>query len=109
MEALFPILAMAIDDDSIWLAMLSRFKVCLWSLPEQRWGPSMAVDLCGERPEAFFFTPSALKDRPSLSLIVVRKNGTMAELWPHRDDYTDSPICKSPLMAAVPLVTTCKF
>ncbi|CAK7211132.1 hypothetical protein SBRCBS47491_001015 [Sporothrix bragantina] len=98
----FPVLALSIDDDSTWLAILSSFKVMLWSLESKEWGPSIAIDLCGQKPEAFFFT-SNQKTPAGHSLVVVRRNGTLAELWPDTGEALDSPICKSPLLCAVSL------
>ncbi|CAK7263178.1 hypothetical protein SEPCBS57363_000436 [Sporothrix epigloea] len=96
----FPVLALAIDDDSTWLAILSSSKVMLWNLESRCWGPSIAVELCGQKPEAFFFTCS---QRTALghSLVAVRRNGTLVELWPDTGESQDSLICKSPLICAV--------
>ncbi len=105
MEVPFPVTAMAIDDSSNWLAILSSHGVSFWSLTEQCWGPTVAVDLCGQRPAAFFTTTR--KDG-RLSVVVVRRNGTMAELWPDTGESIDTPICKSPLICAGPLSTACK-
>ncbi|CAK7202329.1 hypothetical protein SEUCBS139899_005051 [Sporothrix eucalyptigena] len=101
-EVPFPVLALTIDDDSTWLAVLSSFKVMLWNLESKEWGPSIAVDLCGQKPEAFLFT-SNQKTPLGRSLVVVRRNGTLVELWPDTEESLDSPICKSPLICAVSL------
>lgn len=98
----FPVLALAIDDDSTWLAILSSYKVMLWNLESKEWGPSIAVDLYGQKPEAFFFT-SNQKTALVYSLVVVRRNGTLVELWADTGESLDNPICKSPLLSAVSL------
>lgn len=99
LESPFPVLAMAVDDDSNWLAILSTGHVLLWNMNEQEWGPSMSVELYAQRPEAFFFGPT--RRRALRSLVVVRHNGTMVELWPDLPDSTEHVVCKSPLMCAV--------
>ncbi|EPE02976.1 sterol regulatory element-binding protein cleavage-activating protein [Ophiostoma piceae UAMH 11346] len=98
----FPVLALTIDDDSAWLAILSSYQVMLWNLEAKQWGPSIAIDLCGQKPEAFFFTPN--QKSPFLhSLVVVRRNGTLVELWAETGETVDFPVCKSPLVCAIPL------
>lgn len=101
-EVPFPVLALTIDNDSTWLAILSTYTVMLWNLESDQWGPSMAIDLYGQKPEAFFFT-SFRKGPYMHSLIIVRRNGTLAELWLDTGESVDHPICRSPLVCAVPL------
>ncbi|CAK7223888.1 hypothetical protein SCUCBS95973_005331 [Sporothrix curviconia] len=98
----FPVLALTIDDDSTWLAILSWAKVMLWNLESKEWGPSIDVDLCGHKPESFFFT-SNQRTPLGHSLVVVRRNGTLAELWPDTGESLDSPICKGSLFCAISL------
>lgn len=92
-----PIHAMTIDDDSRWLALLSTYKVFLWDLVEQKWGPSAPVDLYGQKPEAFFFGTRE-KGSNNLSVVIVRRNGTMVESWPTVRDSTEYIVCKTPLV-----------
>lgn len=99
LESPFPVLAMAVDDDSNWLALLSTDHVLLWSISEQQWGPSMPVELYSQRPEAFFFGPTRRK--ALRSIVVVRRNGTMVEMWPDIPDSIEYVVCKSPLACAV--------
>jgi hypothetical protein len=99
MDNPFPIQAMAVDSASNWLAILSTYRVLLWSISKQEWGPSSPVDLYGQKPEAFFFGPTRNKSR--LSIIIVRRNGTMAEIFPNDSEHSDHLICKSPLISAV--------
>lgn len=91
----FPVIAMAVDEEAVWLAVLSTFQVMLWNIAEQQWGPSVAVDLYGQKPEAFFFGPTKRLEIPSI--VIVRRNGTLVELWPDEPDSSDMPVCKSPL------------
>lgn len=99
LESPFPVLAMAVDDYSNWLAILSTDQVLLWSINDQEWGPSMAVELHSQRPEAFFF--GSTKRKVLRSIVVVRRNGTMVELWPDVPDLVEHVISKTHLVCAV--------
>jgi hypothetical protein len=93
----FPVLAMAIDNDSNWLALLSsRDLVALWNIPERRWGPKMQVEVKGRTPAAFIFgsSRSELID----PVILVRHNGLMSELHIESNRQTTLQICKTPLV-----------
>lgn len=98
----FPILGIAIDSDSNWLALLSgQDKVFLWNIPERRWGPSIDVEVRGRRPAAFFFgqDPSELVD----PLYLVRYDGLMSELHAEPDKSRKLQICRSTLNLALQL------
>ena len=97
----FPVIAMAINRGSTWLALLTTQKVLLWNLSEKTWGPSMGVDMDGHKPPLLFFDPT--RDNPLPVVIIVRRNGTMAELDFAAGECTDYAICKSPLICAVPI------
>ncbi|KAM0286008.1 hypothetical protein ACHAQH_001198 [Verticillium albo-atrum] len=101
---LFPILAMAIDDECCWLALLSPSKAHLWDLSEKRWGTSRPVDLQGHKHQAFFFGPATADTIPPL--FVVRRNGIMTQLAPVSETPDDFAICKSPLVSVEPLAQT---
>lgn len=105
----FPVLAMAIDNDSNWVALLSSYRVLLWSLANKRWGPSMAVELYGQKPEAFFF--GSTRRKALRSVVIVRRNGTMVELWNDVQDSSEYVACKTPLICAVCIAEnrTCLF
>lgn len=96
----FPILAMAVDEDSTQLAILTTYRVLIWSLIDQQWGPSASVDLYGQKPEAFFF---ASRKDATRSIVIVRRNGTLAEVWPGVSDASEHFVCKSPLCYVVPI------
>jgi WD40 repeat protein len=94
----FPVLAIAIDWDSNWLALLSATdKVYLWNIPEKRWGPSMQVELRTRKPLAFFFGKATgeLID----PIVIVRHNGVMSELHIESQVNTELRICRSPLVS----------
>lgn len=99
----FPVLAMATDDNSRWLAILSPYKIALWNLKESVWGPSIAVNLQGQKTEAFFFGSSDSKSVIP-RLILVRRNGTLTEYMPDAGEGADYGICRSPLACVRPLV-----
>ncbi|KAL4728413.1 hypothetical protein ACLX1H_005158 [Fusarium chlamydosporum] len=102
-DAPFPVLAMTVDDNSKWLAILSPYKIALWNLKENVWGPSISVNLQGQRTEAFFFGSSDPKsDIPRL--LLVRRNGTLTEYMPDAGEGADYGICRSPLTCVRPLI-----
>jgi hypothetical protein len=96
----FPVLSMTIDNDSNWLAILSKSTVALWNLPERRWGPVMAVELKGRPPVAFFFG----NDQTQFidPVIIVRQSGLMTELHMEDNIAKDLQICRSPLVCVEP-------
>jgi hypothetical protein len=101
-ESPFPVLALAVDDESRWLAILTSFRVIFWDLVTREWGPSAAVDHGGQRPEAFFFNPGISAETPNL--VLVRRNGTLTELRGNLShEMEDFAICRSPLVSARPL------
>jgi hypothetical protein len=97
----FPILAMAIDNDSNWLALLSsKDFVAMWNIPEKRWGPVMSVEMKGRTPAAFFFGCS--HDESAKPLILVRYNGLLSELHVENNTQNSLQICQAQLMCARP-------
>jgi hypothetical protein len=97
----FPVLAMAIDNDSNWLALLSsKDQVVLWNITEKRWGPTMSVEVKGRTPLAFFFGPSSAEHIDPV--IVVRHSGLMTELHVEAEQARDVQICRSPLVSVRP-------
>ncbi|CZT13248.1 hypothetical protein WAI453_005391 [Rhynchosporium graminicola] len=94
----FPVIAIAIDSDSNWLALLSGHdRVYLWNIPERRWGPSMSVSVKGRKPVAFCFgyDGSEFID----PLLVVRYNGKMTELRVESNQSVEVNICHGPLVS----------
>lgn len=101
-DAPFPVFAMTMDDSSRWLAILSSYKVALWNLKDRRWGPTLPVDLYGQKPEAFFFNPTN-EHEVIPRLVLVRRNGTLTEFVPETGEGEDFGICRSPLTCVRPL------
>lgn len=108
LENPFPVLAMAVDDDSKWLALLTWQRVLLWDTEEQQWGLSLEVELGGHKPEAMFFN-YANKTCEMPSLAIVRKNGTMLELDLEGGATKEFTICKTPFAMALPFSEPSKF
>lgn len=85
--AIFPVIAMAIDEKSRWLALLSRPKraaharVSFWNLRDRVWGPSVQADSCRHRPVALLFDPGATCDEPGV--LVVQQDGSLTEIMAH--------------------------
>jgi hypothetical protein len=97
----FPVLAMAIDSDSNWLALLSaKDKVMLWNIPERRWGPMMDVAMKNRTPAAFLFG----YDKAELinPVLIARHNGVMTELHMEANEMKQMRICHSPLVCVRP-------
>ena len=93
----FPVLAIAIDSNSNWLAILSSKDIAaLWNIPERRWGATIPVEVGGRVPAAFFFA----YDQPELvdPVIVVRHSGIMTELRTETNVAKDVHICRSRLI-----------
>ncbi|TVY88950.1 Sterol regulatory element-binding protein cleavage-activating protein, partial [Lachnellula willkommii] len=96
-----PVVAMAIDSDSNWLALLSaQNKVFLWNIPERRWGPVMDVDIKGRKPAAFFF--GYHQSELINPVVVVRPNGMMTELHMESNESNILQVCRSPLVCVRP-------
>jgi hypothetical protein len=94
----FPLLAISIDGDSNWLAVLSaQNRVYMWNIPERRWGPSIDVDVKGRVPVAFFFGHDETEFINPV--FIVRQNGLMSELHVESGKNIELQICRSPLVS----------
>ncbi|KAK2598969.1 hypothetical protein QQS21_005574 [Conoideocrella luteorostrata] len=95
----FPILSIAIDDSSTWLALLSTSRVSFWNLTDHKWGRSVPLEVSVQRPAAFFFDPNFDLERPSITL--VHRNGTLVELTAGGDVASNTTfICGEPVTLA---------
>ncbi|KAI1452141.1 sterol-sensing domain of SREBP cleavage-activation-domain-containing protein [Annulohypoxylon moriforme] len=94
----FPILAVCIDDESHWLALLTSCKVLLWNFVDFRWGPVLEIEPDRHKPEAFFFVPDDSATIPSL--VIIRRGGTLTELKPDQPRPRSTMITKgSPIVS----------
>ncbi|KAK4172343.1 putative sterol regulatory element-binding protein [Triangularia setosa] len=100
LENPFPVLSMAIDHGSKWLALVSWQRVFLWNLEEQQWTGTRDIDLGGHKPEAVFFCHKGPDATPTL--VLVRRNGMGLEMELEVDESRDFSICKTPLVWAIP-------
>ncbi|CAD6498671.1 BgTH12-04332 [Blumeria graminis f. sp. triticale] len=94
----FPVLALAIDTNSNWIAILSaKDKLLLWNIPERRWGPSMHVHLCEHAPAGFYFghNKAALIN----PILLIRRNGLMSELNVSEREEKKIQISPGPLLS----------
>jgi len=96
----FPVLAMTIDSDSNWLALLSKSAISLWNIPERRWGSTMLVDVKSHAPAAFFFGYS--QTELINPIIIVRHNGLMTEFHMESGEKISLQICKTSLTCVRP-------
>lgn len=89
----FPILAVAMDEDSDWLAILSSDKVVFWNMVTHLQGSAVTVETHNQKPEAFFLEPSAtaLSDIPTA--VIIWKNGTAVDVEPASGQVRESIIC----------------
>ncbi|KAK4062570.1 uncharacterized protein Triagg1_9940 [Trichoderma aggressivum f. europaeum] len=60
----FPVLAVAMSEDSDWLAILSSDMVIFWNMIAHVHGSSVAVETYNQKPESFFLEPTASSDIP---------------------------------------------
>ncbi|KAI0810657.1 sterol-sensing domain of SREBP cleavage-activation-domain-containing protein [Xylaria sp. FL0064] len=95
----FPILAICIEDESHWLALLTIDRVLLWNLADLRWGPSIQVDPYRHKPEVFFFGSDDCSAIPSL--ILVRRDGVVTELRPELGESSSYVIPEESAVASV--------
>ncbi|KAI8951332.1 sterol-sensing domain of SREBP cleavage-activation-domain-containing protein [Xylaria longipes] len=95
----FPILAICIEDEFHWLALLTVDRVLLWNLIDLRWGPSIKVEPYRHKPEVFFFGNDDCSNIPPL--IVVRRDGVITELRPELGETSSYSIPEDSVVASV--------
>ncbi|KAI5917545.1 sterol-sensing domain of SREBP cleavage-activation-domain-containing protein [Camillea tinctor] len=103
----FPILAMCIEEETHWLALLTPNSVMLWNLFEHRWGPRLRVDTYRHKPEAFFFGCDDCSVIPPL--VLVRRDGILTELKPDKKDSSSYIIADDSVIASVDTLTERSF
>ncbi|PON30303.1 hypothetical protein TGAM01_v200743 [Trichoderma gamsii] len=87
----FPVLAIAIDEDSDWLAILSSDAVTFWNIATNVWGPIVAIETFNQKPTAFFLEPSPSSDIPRP--VIVWKNGAVVDLEPTSGESSEFMLC----------------
>ncbi|KAI0122958.1 sterol-sensing domain of SREBP cleavage-activation-domain-containing protein [Xylariales sp. AK1849] len=102
-DIILPILAICIDEESRWLALLTMRDVLLWDLHQRQWGPSIAVDPSRHRPEAFFFTGD--ETQGIQSLVLVRRDGVMTEIKPETQEVNNYVVSDDGTIVSVGALT----
>ncbi|OBT83542.1 hypothetical protein VE02_07793 [Pseudogymnoascus sp. 03VT05] len=75
----FPILAMAIDEQAEWVALLSvTGRLMLWNINEKQWGPSGIIGTETRAPPLFSFKSPKLG--AIASLLIVWTSGSLIEV-----------------------------
>ncbi|KFY54902.1 hypothetical protein V496_07145, partial [Pseudogymnoascus sp. VKM F-4515 (FW-2607)] len=75
----FPILAIAIDEQAEWVALLSvTGRLMLWNINEKQWGPSGIIGTESRAPPLFAFRPP--KPGAITSLLIVWTSGSLIEV-----------------------------
>lgn len=87
----FPVLAIAIDEDSDWLAILASDAVTFWNTATNVRGPIVAIETFNQKPTAFFLEPSPSSDIPRP--VIVWKNGTIVDLEPTSGESSELMLC----------------
>lgn len=82
-HSLWPVMAIALDEKGEWLAIAPRVgMISIWHVGESTFKGSVAIDLAGQQPAAFFFESSKHGDAVDRgpSLIILRQNGWLSEI-----------------------------
>ncbi|OAA66236.1 Sterol regulatory element-binding protein cleavage-activating protein [Cordyceps fumosorosea ARSEF 2679] len=96
---LFPVLGMAMDAESKWLAIMSMTQIRLWSLVEYAWSPPIPLQSGSHNPEVFCFHPRSTQQSPRL--VIVRKDGTLLDVFISGNDCRrEANVCEGLLLTA---------
>lgn len=95
----FPVLAICMEDEFHWLALLTVDCVLLWNLVELRWGPPIKVEPYRHKPEVFLFGNDDSAAIPPI--ILVRRDGVIAELRAELGASSSYVIPEESLVASV--------
>ncbi|KAH8127983.1 sterol-sensing domain of SREBP cleavage-activation-domain-containing protein [Trichoderma asperelloides] len=87
----FPVLAIAIDEDSDWLAILSSDAVAFWNIATNVQGPTIAAETYNQKPTAFFLDPNVSSNIPRP--VIVWKNGTVVDIEPASGESREFMLC----------------
>ncbi|KAI0398348.1 sterol-sensing domain of SREBP cleavage-activation-domain-containing protein [Xylariaceae sp. FL0594] len=98
-EITFPILALCIEDESHWLALLTVDRVLFWNLADRQRGPCLKVDSYRHKPEVFFFGNDETCTIPPL--ILVRRDGVVTELKPDKKKTSSYSIPEGSVVTSV--------
>jgi hypothetical protein len=101
-----PVISMAIDGDSRWLALICPSKVILWDLKSLRYGSHFSVEAGLRKPLIFqFYERSATPGTVDNRLLLLRRNGTLCDFAiDHVEDFEDAQICSDQITDAAAAV-----
>ena len=103
-DSMFPILAMAIDDEEKCLALISPSVIRFWDMDNRNWCHSVAVNVGSQKPECVFFRSISLEEE-ELTLVVISCDGRAIEIQPASENScTSLNICGGPLASAHTLI-----
>lgn len=94
-HSLWPVMAIALDERGEWLAIAPRVgRISFWHIGEATFKGSIAVDLAGHQPAAFFFQPGK-HGNPEQGpfLIILRQNGWLSEICIRTGQCVHHRIC----------------
>ncbi|KAJ6787552.1 hypothetical protein PWT90_00635 [Aphanocladium album] len=98
-RGLFPVLAMTVDAESKWLAVLSTTQIRLWNLAEYTWGEPTTLESGSHKPELFCFHPNSTQQAPRL--LIARKDGILGDVSLFGDrDRSEASLCDGQLLTA---------
>ncbi|KAK0392183.1 hypothetical protein NLU13_1681 [Sarocladium strictum] len=96
---LFPVLAIAVDESSEWLAILSVSQVDFWNLQDRAWGKPVQIDSQCRRVEVFYLSSKGSGKSPN-AIIVWRNGALMETTWAAEESVAEVPISTTHLTAA---------
>lgn len=105
-RGIFPILAMTIDSNARWLAVMSTAQLRVWNMEDYVWDEPMPIESASHKPEVFCFHPDSTQQKQRL--VIVRKDGTLMDMTTGRDGHRiESLACEGQLLMARPLTLKC--
>ncbi|TQV99112.1 Sterol regulatory element-binding protein cleavage-activating protein [Cordyceps javanica] len=100
---LFPILGIAVDTESKWLAIMSMTQIWLWHLVDHAWSEPIQLNSGSHTPEVFCFHPESSQKNPRL--VIVKKDGSLTDVSVVGNDCRrGSTACQGQLLTARALI-----
>ncbi|KAI9766074.1 MAG: hypothetical protein M1840_006781 [Geoglossum simile] len=98
-RSFWPVVSLALDDCANWLAICSRSGlISLLDLHHEGVAQTINVDIDGQQPSAFFFTPEHYT--PGARLILVKPDGWLIEIDPRTFRVFKQRCCYSKIVTA---------
>lgn len=101
-HVLWPIVALAVDGTGEWLAIAPRAgRISFYRVNEATFFGSIAVELNGHQPSAFFFAPPTNGGHDSgPRLIILRTNGWLSEVYIKTSEVNHHRICNGVVVSS---------